>query len=522
MSSEEAETVSNIFDSSSSPDNSKPQSIKSSPRSIPSPLSEPSPSFRGNPISTDLVYPSSILGSDLDTVTKRFQESAEASSTSISTESSLSLSSNPLEPSSLPRRLLPKPNQTSSLSKATSSSVKLPTTTPTYPISTPPTTKVIGRMSSHRPTNIHELPIPGTKFAPKKFTGRYNRAKRFTDHYKNLISGITTITNQQKCELLLQYCSTKVSDFLEQLPSHRTGDFDQFIRDILNFYDASLSESRWKEKDLIKFVKQRKGHKVKTLSQWKAYNRRFVRVANWLLNNQLIDDNHYRTYYWDGIPKGLQEIFEARLLVAYPTQDLSKPFEVEKVQKIAEKYFMRDKFATLIADSEDSDSESETFESSDEEDSSSSSDSDDGYKKKRSKHHAKTKRKMDTYRKKLQAAKDEKGSSKSKQESSSKDSKAEELDDLINQLQKLSVDSPAYGIVYYKATKLDKDLVNCLKKPAIQSTSSYRFAKQFKSGDRVYHIAPTVNSNSIPLQNPNHWQQSRPPSQIPYNATYDD
>lgn len=458
-----------------------------SPISTPSPKSLHPEEFRDQPIDPELYPSTSIFEQDPDRVNQIFQS---ANTSSISTVSSLSSSSNPLDSAT-----------TSNSAPKSKSKTILPTVTSTTSAST--------KMNTRTPARIHELPIPGSKFAPKKFTGKHSRAKRFTDHYDRLIEGISGMTDRQKCESMMQYCSTKVSDFLEQLISYKNSNYSQLIRDIHDYYDVQLTESRWREKDLVKLVKEYKTTKVKTLSQWKAYNRRFLRIANWLLNKNRIDKDHYRTYFWDGIHRNLQEIFETRLLNKDPGVDLTKPFKIEEVQKVANQYFMRDKFGALVEDSEESDSDSESFESTDEEDTSSSDDSDDDYKKKRknAKHHSKTKRKLDYYRKKLQASREEKDSSKPKGDSASsskKDAKSAEMDELIDKLKKMSVNSPEYGYTYYKAMKLDKTIADCLKKPVTESIpmnqQSYQQSRGFKPGQRVFSVSPATGSNTIAQQ----------------------
>ena len=469
---------------------STPKSV-SPPYSTPSPQSPHSPGFRQNPINPEITHHTSVLGLDPEVVSQRFQQSAESS---ISTPSSLTSSSNPL---------VSPPSQPNS-----------------SPPASPPTITPPARMPFF-PTTINELPIPGSKLAPPKFTGKYNKAKRFTDHYAKLIQGIPDMSGAQKCQSMMQYCSTKVSNFLEQISSYRNNNFDQLVKDIHDYYDVQLAESRWKEKDLIKFIKQYKNTKIKTLSQWKAYNRRFLRIANWLKNHTLIDDNHYKAYFWDGIHKDLQAIFETRMLNKNPLPDFSKPFEVADIQKIAQQYFMRDKFAALVGDSDDSDSDSESFESTDEESSDSSSDSDSNYKKKKknAKIHSKTKRKMDHYRRRLQEMREgmeDKEETKPKfsfEPSPKKDPKSTEIDELIDQLQKLSVDNPAYGIVYYKVTKLDKNLIDCLRKPVIQSaptSPTYQEKKRYKPGQAVFHIVPATESNAIPITDPQVYYTKNP------------
>ena len=356
--------------------------------------------------------------------------------------------------------------------------------------------------SSSMVKTIADLPVPGSKNAPKKFTGKYSRVKRFTDHVKKLIEGVTGLDGTQKCRILLEYCSTKVADFLERLNSFKSHDFNKLVEDIHMYYDADLAESKWKEKDLMSHIREYRRNKIKTLSEWKAYNRRFIRIANWLKDKTLIDDNHYKTYFWDGIHKELQAIFETRIMNKYPGHDYTKPYDVDKVQEIANKYFQRDKFASLIADSDDSDSGYESFESTDSEDSSSSSDdSDDDKRKKKKKkklssygkYHVKSKHKLDGYRKKIQAMKE-----KEQDESAinKKDSKKNEVDELIDKLQNMSIDHPSYGITYYRAIVLDGRLKDCLKKPQVQPAPADNGKrsdfKQFKVGQRVFQISPSA------------------------------
>src|SRR5580704_1034914 len=142
----------------------------SSPDSTPSPQSPNSPGFRQNPINSDIQHHTSIFDLHPEIISQRFQESAASS---ISTPSSLT-SSNPLVPSP---------------------SAKTP--------ESPPSAKPSPKM--HLPTSINELPVPGSKLAPSKFTGKYNKAKRFTDHYTKLIQAITLMTDEQKCKSMMQY-----------------------------------------------------------------------------------------------------------------------------------------------------------------------------------------------------------------------------------------------------------------------------------------------------------------------------
>ena len=519
-----------------------------SPPSISLPQSEPStpsietdsPSFRELPISPELTQGYRLPTSHSEAVIQGWQP--QYIFTPDSTEASQSLSSNLLDSSaSQSKKSSPSPPKAestdlpSTANPTTSSTVlNLPLTqtvqattsfTPkpiTNPIPNPisnPTTNPISSSTAPKPKStstampiktISELPIPGSKNAPKKFTGKYSRAKRFTDHVKKLFVDIPLVSGEQKCETLLEHCSTKVAEFLERLNSVKNHDFEQLIKDIHLYYDADLAESKWKEKDLMSHIKEYRRSKIKTLSEWKAYNRRFIRIADWLKDKSLIDENHYKTYFWDGINKDLQTILETRILSANPNHDFSKPYDVDTVQKVANRYFQRDRFASLIVDSDDSDSDSESFESTDSEDSTSSDESDDDKRKKKKKrkklsshgkYHAKTSNKMDNYRKKIQAIKE-----KDEGTGSKKDTKKSEVDDLIEKLQNMSIDHPSYGIAYYRAIVLDSRLKDCLKKPQIQgqpqTEQSGQYAKRFKAGQRVFQVsqAPQLDNDQSSIQ----------------------
>ena len=512
------QTSYNRSDSSSETADSPPSfPLPQSNTSTPSVRSD-SPNFRDIPIDPDLTQ--GLLFPDSNTETQVSDPIAYTSPVG-STDGSYSFSSNQRDlSSSQSKKSTPSPPKTESDNLPTTQPVTafIPTAIPVVasaslipnPIPLPTTTTTSSTSKPSVPTSstmsrsiksLAELPLPGSKNAPKKFTGKYSKVKRFTDHVKRLIKDITTISEKEKCDVLLEYCSTKVTEFLERLNSYKTTpNFDLFITDILLYYDADLAESKWKELDLVNHVREYRRNKITTLSEWKAYNRRFIRIADWLKDKSLIDDHHYKTYFWNGIHKALQGKLEERIETANPTHDLSKPYEVDMIQKAATKHFRRDKFASLIVDSDDSDSDAEDFESTDSEDSSSSSsDSDDDKRKKKKKrkklsshgkYHSKTSKKMDNFRKKIQAMKEE---GKDKATNSKRDTKKSEVDELVERLQNMSIDHPSYGITYYKAIVLDGRLKDCLKKPQVEFTApSTHNSRQYKVGQRVFQISPAT------------------------------
>jgi hypothetical protein len=63
-------------------------------------------------------------------------------------------------------------------------------------------------------------------------------------------------------------------------------------------------------------VKECKEKKMKNLSAWREYGRKFITVGGWLLKKKKITDEEYVTYYWNGIPKALQVKLENCLLAS--------------------------------------------------------------------------------------------------------------------------------------------------------------------------------------------------------------
>src|SRR3989442_11428206 len=94
--------------------------------------------------------------------------------------------------------------------------------------------------SSHTPDM---MPLLGHKSAPEKFTGRYDYVKRFLRHYNQLCSAYNVTDSKDKCERLLDYCSTKVVKFIESLDNFRNNKWNELQEDLLKSYDAALKDT---------------------------------------------------------------------------------------------------------------------------------------------------------------------------------------------------------------------------------------------------------------------------------------
>ncbi|RPD52062.1 hypothetical protein L227DRAFT_484715, partial [Lentinus tigrinus ALCF2SS1-6] len=105
----------------------------------------------------------------------------------------------------------------------------------------------------------------------------------------------------------------------------------------------------------------------------------------------------------------------------------------------------------------------------------SDTDSDSDYKYKSHKHHSKKKAKKHIKAKGKHRTQDaeEKDESSQTRNGSLAPPKDGEVEDIIRRLQNMSLNDPAYAALYYRAFKLDKDIVHIIRAPRDTVTSSY-------------------------------------------------
>ena len=113
-------------------------------------------------------------------------------------------------------------------------------------------------MSDHSSphTGVYYLPVPGSKNAPKKFKGKFSEIKLFIKHYEKLCVQKKVTDPKEKIENLTQYCSRKVREFMEGLPSYSGDDWEIFSQNLLEYYDADRDTKHYKRGDLEAFCKQ--------------------------------------------------------------------------------------------------------------------------------------------------------------------------------------------------------------------------------------------------------------------------
>ncbi len=102
------------------------------------------------------------------------------------------------------------------------------------------------------------------------------------------------VPDREKCCWIIDYCSSRVTQFIEALDSFINKDWDQLEKDILTYHDAELYESCYLLSDLDKLVEHWRKKGIYNLIWFKQYEVEFFTMANWLLHKGKItlDEQH--------------------------------------------------------------------------------------------------------------------------------------------------------------------------------------------------------------------------------------
>ena len=350
--------------------------------------------------------------------------------------------------------------------------------------------------------SILTMPLAETKFAPEKFSGRYNKIKPFLIHYELLLEQNNVLSDKDKCELVSRYCSRKVTEFIQALPTYSEKKWDKLKEDLLKYYDADLDNKKYRTRDLVKMVKECKEKKLKNLSAWREYGRKFITIGGWLLKRNKISEDEYATYYWNGIPKPLRTKVENRLLAKDPVRSLASPFKVDEINGAVEALLQRDRFDMNFAgsDEEDSDDDEEDSESDDE-------DEEDDLKilrrriRKKAKYSKKKKSDTDdtddSDEEEFRTIK-QKATKEPRRKINGKDEP--EIEKLIKQLNSMSIEDPGYAALVFRALKIDPEVMQVIRPPVFASKPIIPNSPQFPR-----------NTQSFRPQNPPHISPRFPP-----------
>ncbi|KAJ3019325.1 hypothetical protein NUW54_g112 [Trametes sanguinea] len=244
------------------------------------------------------------------------------------------------------------------------------------------------------------------------------------------------------------------------------------------------------------------------MRDWRRYLRRFVRIAGWLQGQNKLSDNDYAYYLWTGLTSSFRRRLEARLLLKDPHHDMSKPFDPTDIQKAAEALLGVDRFDTeRLGSGEWSENESDRV-----------SDDFPEISVPKSRKHARGHQSSDdesdfSEEDSRRSAPQEYrhapdritgGETLRKAEGKRKFEDEKEFNQLVDQMQNLSLDDPKYGFLYLKVCAMKPMAAECLPKPKVNNAAA---PLKGVIRDVPPHMAPNSydrNLQSRPQRTDNH------------------
>ncbi|KAJ6529538.1 hypothetical protein DFH09DRAFT_934717, partial [Mycena vulgaris] len=302
-----------------------------------------------------------------------------------------------------------------------------------------------------------DMPLRRSKEAPKTFKGKYSEVDSFLRHYNKLLKKCHVMDPKERCDLILDYCSTKVAEYIKSEEHYTTPNWEKLRAEIRNYFDAEKVDQRYLPADLSAFTRRSARKVFHTLGQWKTYYRKYKAIAGNMGKNKMEDDK-IAGYFWLGIHISLRRELNTIIRAQHPNRDTAKAPPMDHVKSAVEEYFKRDH------DHSGSSSETtDTENSSDEDDSDREEDKKwkrrlkDKIAQKKKDRDEKSPRKLKKDRKKneIEVTRDVERTTKF-------DTGTNEVADIIEKLNTMNIRDPQYGAVYYKAIKMDPLVAQCI------------------------------------------------------------
>ncbi|KAI0672126.1 hypothetical protein C8Q78DRAFT_1077692 [Trametes maxima] len=193
--------------------------------------------------------------------------------------------------------------------------------------------------------SILDMPVEGSRLAPKVFKGDAADVEPLIRKFERLAT-LNGLTDRDKCDTILDYCSRKVRETIEGFESHQDGDWTQLKEDIRVSWNADLESKRFRIRDLETYLIKARMEPILELRDWRSYKRNFVRIAGWLRRQGKLTTKEYAYYLWTGLHPTFRRRLEARILLEKPDHNMAEPFTPESIDKAAMALLSMDRFDT--------------------------------------------------------------------------------------------------------------------------------------------------------------------------------
>ena len=190
-----------------------------------------------------------------------------------------------------------------------------------------------------------DMPITGSKQAPKTFRGDSTEVDRFLRQYERLAI-LHSLSDEEKCDMVTEYCGRRVRETIEGFKAHEDKDWTTLRAKIRKTWNADLDSRRFRLSDLETWCRDAREYPIDNLRDWRNYVRRYTRIAGWLRRHGRLDERTYAYHFWMGIPRRFRQDLENILLKKEPDRNMSTPFDPTDVERTAEWLLGNERFDT--------------------------------------------------------------------------------------------------------------------------------------------------------------------------------
>ncbi|KAJ7741279.1 hypothetical protein B0H16DRAFT_1862036 [Mycena metata] len=311
-----------------------------------------------------------------------------------------------------------------------------------------------------------DMPVRGSKDAPKTFRGKYTSVQRWVDHYEQLINKCRIVDEKERCMNILSYCSIDVQNAIQTMESYQRPKWTRLKKDLLRHYDAERVYQKYKPTDVERYAAKKRQQPCHSLTQWRKYYVKYNSIAGGPLKKGYLSREDYNAYFLIGVQVPLRMILENRILQANIYCHDEAQYTVREINEAAKWYFRRNRYEMLMVRAIDlgEDQEDEDLGEDSDSDASGSDDDESDYDKFRRKKKLQAKRKKQEHTKKASAKKT--GIDKTTQKFQGNE---EEIAGMIRKLNAMRLDDPEYAPIYYKVMVMDQSGTagKCVKAPIV-------------------------------------------------------
>ncbi|KAJ7695511.1 hypothetical protein B0H16DRAFT_1750710 [Mycena metata] len=288
------------------------------------------------------------------------------------------------------------------------------------------------RMRAPPPTSFgaplrtsQDMPVRGSKDAPKTFKGKHTDVQRFIDHFEYALNKCRVTEDQEKCTLILNYCSIDVQNTIKVMEAFLKKKWSKLRQEILKHYDAERALQKYKPADVKDYALKMRNKGCYNLTQWRKYFVRYNSIAGGPLTRGHLSMEDYFAFF---------QIDEDQ-------------YTIKEWNRAAEWYFRRNKYETLMISAGELGEDLDEGDSGDESDDESFSSSGDesNYEEYRRKRKLRAKKKHQEKKNKTSNKK-----SLDEREKNKYQGNEEEIAGMIRKLNAMRLDDPEYAPIYYK------------------------------------------------------------------------